>query len=90
MFYDIPTYDLVADGAEWPERPEHKRFRHGDKSIGLVLDQDAANLPGVQQGMHSAAFPGLWLGSQELRIRHFHKVLDDYLYGPGAKPSDAL
>ena len=40
--------------------------------------------------MHSAAYPGLWLGSQELRIRHFHKVLDDYLYGSGAKPSDAL
>ena len=90
MYYDIWTFEIVPDGKEWPERPRHQHFRHGDKSIGLVLDQDAANLPGVQQGMHSAAYPGLWLGSQELRIRHFHKVLDDYLYGPGAKPSDAL
>ncbi len=48
-----------------------------------MLDQDAANLPGVQAGMHSAAFEGLWIGSQELRIRHFHKVIDDYVYGPG-------
>jgi len=25
----------------------------------------------------------LWLGRQELRIRHFHKVIDDYLFPPG-------
>jgi len=90
MYYDIWTFELVPDGKPWPERPRHQHFRHGDKSIGLVLDQDAANLPGVQQGMHSAAFPGLWLGSQELRIRHFHKVIDDYVYGPGGKPPGAV
>ena len=59
------------------------------QGIGTVLDQDAANLPGVQAGMHSKGFQGLWLGNQELRIRHFHKVLDDYVYGPGGKPADA-
>jgi hypothetical protein len=47
-----------------------------------VLDQDAFNLPNVQKGMKSSGFPGLWLGEQELRIRHFHKVIDDYVYGP--------
>lgn len=81
MFYDIWTYELVPDGEEWPARPKHVQFRHGDKSIGQVLDQDAINLPTVQKGMHSSAFKGLWLGEQELRIRHFHKVLDDYLLG---------
>ncbi len=90
MFYDIWTLELVPDGKEWPERPKHQHFRHGDKSIGLVLDQDSANLPGVQAGMHSAAFEGLWIGSQELRIRHFHKVIDDYVYGPGGKPPGAI
>ena len=64
--------------------------KHGEKSIGLVLDQDAANLPGVQAGMNSAGFRGLWLGRQELRIRHFHKVLDDYIYGPDGKPDGAM
>jgi hypothetical protein len=59
-------------------------LKHGDKSIGLVLDQDAANLPNVQAGMHSRGFRGLWLGAQELRIRHFHEVLDGYLFPAGA------
>jgi phenylpropionate dioxygenase-like ring-hydroxylating dioxygenase large terminal subunit len=90
MYYDVWTFELVPDGTEWPERPAHKHFKHGDKSIGLVLNQDAANLPGVQKGMHSDGYQGLWLGSQETRIRHFHKVLDDYVYGPGCKPSDAI
>lgn len=89
MYYDILTFELVPDGQEWPERAEHKRFRHGDKSIGLVLDQDAQNLPNVQAGMHSRGFEGCWVGSQELRVRHFHKVVDDYVYGRGGKPPGA-
>jgi phenylpropionate dioxygenase-like ring-hydroxylating dioxygenase large terminal subunit len=89
MYYDIWMFELVPDGQPWPERPRHQHFRHGDKSIGQVLDQDAFNLPFVQQGMHSDAFPGLWIGEQELRIRHFHHVLDTYLY-PDGKPEGAL
>ena len=87
MYYDVWTLELIPDGQEWPERPKHLHVRHGEKSIGLVLDQDAQNLPGVQAGMHSAGFDGLWLGSQELRIRHFHHVLDGYLYGDGQPPA---
>jgi phenylpropionate dioxygenase-like ring-hydroxylating dioxygenase large terminal subunit len=90
MFFDIWTFKLVPEGEEWPEPPEHTQFKHGDKSIGLVLDQDASNLPGVQKGMNSAGYRGLWLGKQELRIRHFHKVIDDYIYGPGGKPEGSL
>ena len=90
MLYDIWMFELVADGEARPERPRHQRFRHGDKSIGQVLDQDAFNLPTVQKGMHSSAFKGLWLGRQELRIRHFHKVIDDYVYGPAGRAADDL
>ena len=89
MFYDIMTYELVPDGKEWPARAEPQRWKHGDKSIGLVLDQDAANLPGVQAGMHSKGFKGIWAGRQELRIRHFHKVIDYYIYGPDGRPAGA-
>lgn len=90
MYYDIMTFELVPEGRSWPERAVHQRWKYGDRSVGTVLDQDAANLPGVQAGMHSKGFQGLWLGRQELRIRHFHKVLDDYIYGPGARPPGAL
>jgi phenylpropionate dioxygenase-like ring-hydroxylating dioxygenase large terminal subunit len=90
MLYDIWTFELVPEGKPRPERPPHRHFRHGDKTIGLVLDQDSENLAGVQAGMNSAAFQGLWLGRQELRLRHFHKVLDNYLYGPGGKPPGAV
>lgn len=89
MLYDVWVFELVPEGEPWPERAKHRRFRHGERSIGQVLDQDAHNLPTVQAGMKSESFPGLWIGEQELRIRHFHKVLDDYIYGPGGKqPGD--
>jgi phenylpropionate dioxygenase-like ring-hydroxylating dioxygenase large terminal subunit len=81
MYYDIMTFELVPQGEEWPKRAPHKQWQHGDKSIGLVLDQDARNLPGVQAGMHSRGFKGIWAGKQELRIRHFHNVLDRYVHG---------
>ena len=48
---------------------------------GDLLAQDTYNLPRIQRGMHSAGFEGLHLGDQELRIRHFHSVLDRYLDG---------
>jgi phenylpropionate dioxygenase-like ring-hydroxylating dioxygenase large terminal subunit len=80
MFYDLQNYRLVKKNEEPPKRAQHLHFKHGEKTLGLVLDQDAFNLPGVQKGMHSAGFKGLWLGNQELRIRHFHKVIDDYIF----------
>jgi hypothetical protein len=29
--------------------------------------------------MNSAAYPGLWLSDQELRLRHFHKTISDFV-----------
>jgi phenylpropionate dioxygenase-like ring-hydroxylating dioxygenase large terminal subunit len=88
MYYDIWMFELVPDGEPWPDRVRHQHFRHGDKTIGQVLDQDAFNLPTVQTGMQSDFYPGLWIGDQELRIRHFHKVLDDYIYPHGKQQGD--
>ena len=79
MYFDVQMFRLLKKDEERPQKPRNERWKHGERSLGLVLDQDAANLPGVQRGMHSAGFDGLWLGDQELRIRHFHKVLMDYL-----------
>ena len=37
------------------------------------------NLPRIQAGMRSAAFAGLHLSTQEIRIRHFHHTLMRYV-----------
>lgn len=78
MFFDLMNFAHLEPGT--PHMlPEHRTYRHGEISLGLVLDQDAHNLPRVQEGMNSAAYDGLVLGEQELRIRHFHKVLMDFV-----------
>jgi phenylpropionate dioxygenase-like ring-hydroxylating dioxygenase large terminal subunit len=78
MLFDLMNFAHLAPGQPW-QLPEHQSFMHGQISLGLVLDQDAHNLPRVQEGMNSAAFEGLVLGTQELRIRHFHATLMDYV-----------
>ena len=80
MFYDVQNYSTIPEGQAWPERPAHRQWKHGEESLGEVLDQDAYNLPMIQQGMNSEGFRGLWISSQELRVRHFHKTIDDYLH----------
>lgn len=82
MYFDVQFYTLVPEGAKPPPRPRHEEYKHGEISLGLVLDQDAYNLPRVQKGMNSRGYAGLWINYRERRIRHMHKTLDDYLYGP--------
>ena len=91
MFFDYWMFELPGEDFDHEnyERPVHRQYKHGETSLGLVIDQDAYNLPFVQKGMNSDGYPGLWLGDQELRIRHFHKTLEDYLAGKYAKKSKA-
>ena len=79
MLFDLQTYLRLPPGAEAPPRPPHTQHKHGEVSLGLVLDQDSYNLPRVQKGMNSRAYPGLLINYRERRIRHMHKVLDGYL-----------
>ena len=58
-------------------RPETESFLiDEDPGLGLVLSQDAAFLPSVQEGMRSKAFKGQLWGEQEQRLRHFHVELE--------------
>jgi nitrite reductase/ring-hydroxylating ferredoxin subunit len=51
-------------------------------ALGAVFEQDMANLPYVQEGLHSSPNDRVELGNyQESRIRHFHTTLDKYLSG---------
>ena len=52
MFVELG--DEVVEG-----RPELHSYRYGEKSSGLLLDQDASCLNGVQQGLHSGGMKGL-------------------------------
>jgi phenylpropionate dioxygenase-like ring-hydroxylating dioxygenase large terminal subunit len=80
MYFDFQDWQRWSD--ELGPRPARPALRHdteGGTSLGIVLDQDLYNLPRVQAGMRSRAFEALLLNDQELRIRHFHHVLEQYV-----------
>lgn len=76
--FDMWYLRRVPDGMELPPPVEHEEVAEG-ASCGAVMDQDFANLPHQQRGMHSAGFQGLRISSYETRISHMHDVLDRYL-----------
>jgi phenylpropionate dioxygenase-like ring-hydroxylating dioxygenase large terminal subunit len=98
MFFDFIA--LLRAPAQQIPRPEKQRLdaAAGDRLAGRceggdLMDEDLYNLPRIQAGMRSAAFTGLHLGDQEIRIRHFHKTLEGYVASAegarsGAKPSE--
>lgn len=58
----------------WSKVPEFSK-------IGIVFDQDTANLHRMQRGLKASAKPGITLGQyQESTIRQFHQVLDALLH----------
>ncbi len=86
MFFDF--IEIIRSPAQDVPRPEKRFFRSADGDSldgvcegGNLLDEDLYNLPRIQAGMRSAAFQGLHLGTQEIRIRHHHDTLMKYLDG---------
>ncbi len=79
MYYDVTIYSRLPIGAARPPVPDHEHMRHGERSLGLVLDQDSVNLPHIQKGNNSSAFKGLWISHIERRIRHMHETLMKYI-----------
>jgi phenylpropionate dioxygenase-like ring-hydroxylating dioxygenase large terminal subunit len=84
MYFDFFNLLRMPD-AEIP-RPDNQHLVCTDELVlepvgggGELLAQDTYNLPRVQAGMHSSGFQGLHLGEQEIRIRHFHSVLERYI-----------
>lgn len=51
----------------------------GGASFGRVLDQDFANLPGVQRGLHSDGLEFITLSAQEVRVAALHAAIDHHL-----------
>ncbi|GGN61674.1 (2Fe-2S)-binding protein [Novosphingobium indicum] len=76
-----------------PDRPRRKgapiRWLSDDETfadvaelggLGAVFDQDYENLERVQKGLHMTHKPGVTLANyQEIRIRHYHAIIDRYI-----------
>ena len=90
MYYDLIMLAHYPKGAEIPcerkffeEKVQYDEIADTPMSyiITDVLQQDADNVSINQKGLKSDGFRGMYLGDQELRLRHFHNCLDRYLDG---------
>jgi phenylpropionate dioxygenase-like ring-hydroxylating dioxygenase large terminal subunit len=82
MYFDAQSFAHVQPGEPWPARPDTKVGAGKDFPLKPdFLQQDAGNVPAIQVGLRSRGFRGSTLGDLELRIRHFHSVLDDHMSG---------
>jgi hypothetical protein len=81
-----PTGELVPvrttiGTADRDAEVEHQMFEYGEKSMGLVIDQDTAIFSEQQKGFRSRGYTGAYLSGQESRVRRYHEVIDDYIDG---------
>jgi len=84
MYFDF--LNLVNTPDQDVPRPERILLKASEGATvrglldgGELLDEDLYNLPRIQRGMRSSAFRDLHLGTQEVRIAHFHETLMGYL-----------
>lgn len=93
-YYDFFILAHLPPGTPKQERPEHRIHRHSegidyieafdgtfDPTFAKVLSEDGSNMTTMQDGVKSDSFQGMILSDQEIRIRHFHKIIDDFLSG---------
>lgn len=92
-FYDFFILVRNPPGTPLPEY-EHRLHEHGDAPIyaeafegtfdpilANVLQQDGSNMETMQRGVKSDSFKGMILCDQEIRLRHFHQLIDSFIDG---------
>ncbi|MFT4520595.1 MAG: phenylpropionate dioxygenase-like ring-hydroxylating dioxygenase large terminal subunit [Halioglobus sp.] len=88
MYYDLIMLVHYPEGTQIPcerkffnEKVRYDEIADTPMSyiVTDVLQQDADNVSINQKGITSDGFRGMYLGDQELRLRHFHNCLDNYL-----------
>lgn len=93
-YYDFFILAHLPPGTPKIQRPPHKTHAHEDgidyaqafdgtfdPILANVLAQDGSNMVTMQAGVQSDSFKGMNLCEQELRLRHFHKTIDDFIAG---------
>ena len=94
MYYDLIMLVHYPKGAELPcERKFFDEMVKYDEVADVplsyivtdVLQQDADNVSLNQKGLKSDGFRGMYLGNQELRLRHFHNCMDKYISADATK-----
>jgi len=74
-FMDIMAFDRVAAGAPRQD-PATAEIEAGSYSMGLVVDQDIANVERSHRGLHAPGLTHLTLSGEECRIINLHRNLD--------------
>jgi hypothetical protein len=94
MYYDLIMLVHYPKGAELPcerkffdEKVKYDEVADVPLSyiVTDVLQQDADNVSLNQKGLKSDGFRGMYLGNQELRLRHFHNCMDKYISADATK-----
>lgn len=93
-YYDFFITSYPPPDSPKVERPPNRVHRHADAIdyaevfgdtfdpiYANVLAQDGSNMATMQAGVQSDSFTGMNLCEQELRIRHFHKIIDAFIAG---------
>jgi phenylpropionate dioxygenase-like ring-hydroxylating dioxygenase large terminal subunit len=54
---------------------------YGEDYIGPAIEDDVAIFVSQQRGFRSRGFKGVYLSNQEIRVRRYHEMIDDYIEG---------
>lgn len=56
-----------------------RMLTYPEDSIGPAIEEDVAVFVTQQRGFRSRGFKGVYLSTQETRIRRYHEMIDDYI-----------
>jgi len=61
------------------DEAEVTMLQYGQDSIGPAIEEDVAVFVTQQRGFRSRGFTGVYLSNQEVRIRRYHEMIDEYI-----------
>lgn len=58
---------------------EHVVYEYPNYEMGMTINQDIAVFVQQQKGFRSRGFKGVYLSNQEMRLRRYHELIDQYV-----------